>query len=134
MDFRVYTSRYYSPAVKGRDDLAKVPISIGRPRWRLPYPLEPQLRPLCPPRRIIKWTDQDEYRGVYLRQLDELGVEAADELLRQAFERAGRDLVLLCYEDLSKSWCHRRMFAAWYEGKTGIVIPELVEAEQMAMI
>jgi hypothetical protein len=133
MEFRIYTSRYYGPEVKARDDLARVPISIGLPRWPLSYPLEPQMRALCPPRRIIKWTDQEQYRVVYLQQLEALGPGAIAELLRGAYETGGgRDLVLLCYEDLSKSWCHRTMFAEWYESKTGIVIPELVG--QMAMI
>ncbi len=125
MDFRVFTSRYYSPAVKLRDDLAKVPISIGLPRWKLPYPLELQIRPLCPPRRIIEWTNEERYRVVYLQQLEDLGAEAVGVLLREAHERVGRDLVLLCYEDLSKSWCHRRMFADWYQRETGILVPEL---------
>jgi hypothetical protein len=126
MDFRIYTSRYYEPLLKERADLAKVPISIGLPRWLLPYALEQQLRPLCPPRRIIKWTDQEQYAEVYLQQLEDLGIEAVNTLLGEAHDRTGRDLVLLCYEDLSKFWCHRTMFAEWYKNKTGIVIPELV--------
>ncbi|MDR2170525.1 MAG: hypothetical protein LBP59_10320 [Planctomycetaceae bacterium] len=38
-----------------------------------------------------------------------------------------KPVVLLCYEDVSKvgQWCHRRMFAEWWENKTGEIIEEL---------
>jgi hypothetical protein len=36
----------------------------------------------------------------------------------------GKPLVLTCFEDLSKDPCHRRLFAQWYQAKTGVVVPE----------
>ena len=45
--------------------------------------------------------------------------------------RKGKTLVLLCYEDLRKpdQWCHRTLFAEWWQKMTGEVINELEEAD-----
>ena len=42
-------------------------------------------------------------------------------------EVEGKDLVLLCYEDVRnlEDWCHRTMFAQWYCEHTGEIIEEL---------
>jgi rubrerythrin len=40
-------------------------------------------------------------------------------------------MVLLCYENVVKGErCHRRMFAAWWEKRTGEEVPELAPAQQ----
>ncbi|NBJ88141.1 YopX family protein [Acutalibacter sp. 1XD8-36] len=48
----------------------------------------------------------------------------------QRFERLGKDVVLLCYEDIRKGpddWCHRRTFADWWLKNTGEALPELFD-------
>ena len=34
-------------------------------------------------------------------------------------------VVLLCFEKLAEKPCHRRLFAGWWEDKTGQPVPEL---------
>ena len=62
--------------------------------------------------------------------LDGYGIDAIQglmEALRQEGEAAGKIPVLLCYEALKTpgQFCHRRMFAEWYESNTGKAIQEL---------
>ena len=56
-----------------------------------------------------------------------IGADYIRKLLA-GYELLGRDVVLLCYEDVRKGesdWCHRTIFADWWQEKTGEVIPEL---------
>ena len=56
-----------------------------------------------------------------------IGVEYIRKLIA-GYELLGKDVVLLCYEDVRKGesdWCHRTIFADWWREKTGEVIPEL---------
>lgn len=50
--------------------------------------------------------------------------------LKKHFEEIsnGKALVFLCFEDLTKDgeWCHRRMFAEWWQRKTGMKVEELM--------
>jgi hypothetical protein len=69
------------------------------------------------------------WREIYLARLEKLGVE---EIRRQLVEisarHGGKDLVLLCYEDVLREGdhvCHRRAFSSWWEEKTGEVVDEL---------
>ena len=59
-------------------------------------------------------------------RMNRLGVGGVQDLLEPYVEE-GKDLVLLCYEDLRKpgEWCHRQVFAEWWEKKTGVRIQEL---------
>lgn len=69
---------------------------------------------------------------MYRARLDTAGVAAIRDELRQIARSAGSDrLVLLCFCDLSApppaGWCHRRMFATWWQERTGDAVPELAE-------
>ena len=59
------------------------------------------------------------HEGLYSR-LNQKGVQRILAQL-QRFERIGKDVVLLCYEDIRKpdDWCHRRTFADWWMKQTG---------------
>ena len=51
-------------------------------------------------------------------------------LLTEVADLAGNDqLVLCCFEDLRTpgAWCHRRIFATWWEQATGEPVLELSE-------
>ena len=41
-----------------------------------------------------------------------------------------KDIVLCCYEDvrIPDEWCHRLVFAEWWQARTGMVIPELQDS------
>lgn len=63
----------------------------------------------------------------YADMLDETGVDAIRrDFARISQENGGRGLVLLCFEDLAKAHCHRRLFADFWQARTGQAVPELV--------
>lgn len=75
----------------------------------------------------------DEFRAGYIRQLRETGPQAIADTLAALPVQDGR-LCLLCFEGKAKltlnPWaCHRRVFAAWWEGVTGVPVPELSGAD-----
>lgn len=41
-----------------------------------------------------------------------------------------KDIVLCCYEDvrIPDEWCHRLVFAEWWQARTGMAIPELQDS------
>src|SRR4030095_15982206 len=75
-----------------------------------------------------------EYRAKITRTRDEI-LRKVEEL-EEAY--APRDLYFLCFEDLRNgtTFCHRRVFAAWYQELTGVEIPdiELVLNEQVEQL
>ena len=107
-------------------------ISAGNPRYPLPYAIRDKAAILAPPYRILKIADQEEYRRLYFEQLDKYGVQKIYSVLKSLAE-PGKEIVLLCFEDICKpgQWCHRRMFAEWWEAKTGKAVEELEEAQPL---
>jgi hypothetical protein len=61
--------------------------------------------------------------------LNDIGIKQIKWMLKQVSD--GKPVVLLCFEDLRKpgEWCHRSMFAEWYEKQTGKKVVELEEAD-----
>jgi|ERR671925_379045 hypothetical protein len=120
------TSRYQSADLIVESGLAPVRITLGHPRFRLRYELAGTCRLLAPTREIFG-LQPEEFSRSYVRLLDRRGVEQ----IRAALEEIGREtdapgLVLLCFEDvLAGEFCHRRLFADWWETKTGDAVPEL---------
>jgi hypothetical protein len=122
----LFTSHYSCKALLD-ERLACVRISVGMPRWPLKYELVGHCKLLMPRRNMLK-LPMDEYWEEYAKILEGHGVEAIQEdLARLSVLANGRPLVLLCFEDLTKPdlWCHRRMFASWWEDKTTVFVPEL---------
>lgn len=123
----IYTSRYSNPELNS-GAYVPVAISVGKPRWPLKYKLAGEIMILAPTRAMIKMTDKEAYRNMYIERLNSYGVDRILKALR-AFEREGKDTVLLCFEDIRKpeNWCHRTMFAEWWNEQTGEVIEELTD-------
>ncbi|WP_431991970.1 hypothetical protein [Streptomyces albogriseolus] len=122
--FELFTHRY-----QGFEPSMGVPvrITLGAPRWTLPYTLEHEVREAAPSREYFG-SARPVYETAYLAQLDRHGVEFFASRFQEIAVAAGDlRLVLLCFEDLSKpeQWCHRRMFAAWWQEKTGAKVREL---------
>lgn len=108
-----------------------VSITAYNPR-RLPYNLDAQVKDLAPARVLLSayrdgQVDDKEFDERYLAHLNMVGVDRIRDRLELIVESMGHDeLVLLCYEDVSKGeGCHRRTFAEWWEKQTGQAIPEL---------
>jgi hypothetical protein len=126
---KIYTSRFSNPELNTGNYTA-VRICIGAPRWTLPYTIAGEINALKPFGLFGKYDeDKDGFRREYFKLLRKSGV---DSIARQlaAFERHGKDVVLLCYEDVRKGendWCHRVMFAEWWQEQTGEVVEELYD-------
>ena len=72
-----------------------------------------------------------EFSELYTALLEQRG---GVEYFRQRFANVAHDalagqLVLLCFEDIRKPglFCHRRVFATWWEQETGEPVSELPE-------
>lgn len=124
---QLYTS-YYGNRNIAKTQLAAVGISQGNPRFRLPYTVEHYVRTLAPARSL--WAlGQEAFDAAYRKQLEKLGVAEIESVLTDTSQRCGgRDLVLLCFEDLAKrgAWCHRTMFGRWWHERTGASVHELL--------
>jgi hypothetical protein len=120
---KLFTSRYQHRGLADRDDLVKVRTTRGAPRWRLAFALD-RCAELTPSREVF---GAENWKERYVSQLDGIGVERTRRRLEDISARhGGRDLVLLCFEDvLAGEDCHRRSFAQWWFDKTGEEVPEL---------
>lgn len=126
----VYTSRYQSFRP---DQGVPVRTSQGAPRWPLGYALQEKLPELAPTTAIRKHKQLATYRPAYVAMLEGHGPELIWRLIQRISARnEDRPVVLLCFCDLNvappENWCHRRIFAEWFEASTGMVVPELTPA------
>lgn len=129
---RLATSCYQAAERIAASGLAPVRITLGAPRWKLPYRLAGTVTVLAPTRAIFALKDSAGFEAAYRAHLDQAGTAAVvAELERVAADNPGTPgLVLLCFEDVERlgdSACHRRMFARWWEEATGQAVPELVD-------
>lgn len=124
----VFTSRYSNPELKS-GKYTTVRISLGTPKWPLGYSIDAEMPDLMPFGLLNKYDTYDEFKGPYFDRLNQKGVQRILAQL-QRFEQRGKDVVLLCYEDIRKgpdNWCHRRAFAEWWMQQTGEPIEELFD-------
>ncbi|SHI62285.1 hypothetical protein SAMN02745671_01188 [Anaerovibrio lipolyticus DSM 3074] len=121
----IYVSRYANPELR-KGLYTPVRISIGTPKWPLGYILAGEIKELMP-FGLKDIGDIEEFKQRYFNRLDRYGVDLIQNRL-DCFTQYGRDVVLLCYEDIRKGpadWCHRTMFAEWWKLRTGELIGEL---------
>ena len=86
--------------------------------------------PFAPPRYLLDaWKasekmPEDEWRFEkgYRERLDAYGIDAIRERLEEVMGSADA-AILLCHE--KDEFCHRRVFADWYQEQTGEVIEEV---------
>lgn len=121
------TSRYQAGAIIKASGRLPVGITKGHPRWKLPYQLATNVRILgaVGPGEFVE-KDRDRFSVLYRRRMEGIGFQTVHDTLEGIAPDDGR-LVLLCYEDVHKpgEWCHRQVFAAWWESHTGQAVPEL---------
>ncbi|MFC4060210.1 hypothetical protein ACFOWE_18045 [Planomonospora corallina] len=105
-----------------------VRTTVGMPRFQLAYSLAGHATRITPKPWFLG-KPLDAYTLLYRRHLEESGVDAIAAELAEIATRheAGRPLVLLCFDRLTTAdaWCHRSMFATWWQEKTGQDVPEL---------
>ena len=118
----IYTSYYSKKDGIDTERNRYCSISVGTPRWKLPYELA-HCRALKPYGVFGVYQDGPEYEKAYRAKLDKIGVE---EIRRQIKEAQGdkENIILLCYEK-NKKECHRYIFAQWWEEKTGEKVEEI---------
>ncbi|QBI56812.1 hypothetical protein [Streptomonospora litoralis] len=106
-----------------------VPVrtTVGYPRFKLAAAPAGHARLITPANWMLK-AGYATYADAYRRRLDDAGVDAIRTELEQIpAEGENTRRVLLCFERLTKPgvWCHRTMFAAWWQEHTGEEVPEL---------
>jgi len=70
-----------------------------------------------------------EFEARYRTRLDGYGVDKIRGVFHAiARSYPGKPLVLMCYEDLTKAACHRRLFAEWWQEQTGEHVEEMAPA------
>jgi hypothetical protein len=127
-DVTIWTSRY------ANRNLAHLPVSpivasIGYPRFRLAYRPTGRAMLLMPTREMLS-LDPDRFAEMYLQRLEQAGVDRIRaELREQSDPRLGPPCVL-CFEWLftgppDRHFCHRRLFAAYWQDKTGEPVLEV---------
>ncbi|MGD0853829.1 MAG: hypothetical protein ABSA07_10820 [Acidimicrobiales bacterium] len=123
------TSRFQATDRILDSGLVPVRISRGAPRWKLRYKLAGAVKSLAPSADLYARRGSSAFESDYMHQLDVLRVDDLSQEFRSISEgHGGAGLVFLCFEDLDvlgEGSCHRRMFARWWEARTGMPIPEL---------
>ena len=79
---------------------------------------------------------REEFKKLYISKLESIGEQKIKSLLREIGNRAnGRDVVLLCYEDVRdpSQHCHRTTLAEWISEKYGLKVEELHDPSPVKM-
>ncbi|MGB9176733.1 MAG: DUF488 domain-containing protein [Methanoregula sp.] len=104
---------------------AKEPGAVSIARFPPKWYTGARYFPLAPAPDMLKIKDWDEYRRRYWEEV--LFVLDPEEVLRDLKrEKAGHDIVLLCFEK-ERAHCHRVLVAGWLYETRGIRVPELGE-------
>lgn len=122
------TARYSNKLINN-EKYIPIQISLGFPKFRLQYTVVGKMLMLAPEYSLLRVNNEIEYQRKYIERLEYIGIDRIKHAL-SSFSQEGKEIVLLCFEDVTKDgqWCHRRMFADWYESKTGEKIDELEES------
>jgi hypothetical protein len=125
---RLATSRYHANELIQVSGLLPIGITVGAAR-RLRYELAGNIGMLAP--HGLRELEGEAFEFAYRERLEHFGVTAIADVLSAfvaAYQAPGA--VLLCFEDvLAGEACHRRTFAAWWQARTGIDVPELEPAQ-----
>ena len=128
----ILTSRYGNKELRN-DGYYPVGISLGKPKFPTGYEIREQCYALAPKGYMLKM-EYDPYREAYFQKLEDIGADKIIGIVQRLDAKAQEEdktLVLLCFEDIRKpdQWCHRTLFAEWWQRKTGEVIEELAEPD-----
>lgn len=113
-EMRIWTSRYANKKLNNKEHYC-VGISLGKPKFKLPYEIEEQCFMLAP-RRDMWNKSRDEFCDAYRAMLDKYGEQKVTRCIMHMVGAAeGRDVALLCFEDVrdEEQYCHRTVLADW---------------------
>ena len=124
----IFTSRFSNPELQ-TGKYTVVGIVRGLPRFKLKYQLEGNIRQIAPPGYLWNENDRERLTPKYFQHMDQQDIKTIQTILNGYLSK-GKDVILCCYEDvrIPDEWCHRLVFAEWYEGKTDIKIRELPDS------
>ena len=132
---RLVTSRYQTLNANGGEaagPFAAIRTSVTAPRFPLKYKLAGASLALIPPSKLLNLYRREAitwngYVRGYRHHLDIMGAELIErELTALSESHQGKPLALLCFCNVKEGEnCHRRVFADWWEEKTGWVTPEI---------
>jgi len=129
---QIFTSRWNAGNLILGSEAGAVSISLGTPRFSLPFIPIGSIPELMPER---KWMHSPLhlYKPLYLAKLESAGVDRIQRELARVVKAAPTGKVaLLCWENVLApkpgEFCHRRLFADWWLEKTGELIEELTPA------
>lgn len=128
---RLYTWSFTAWHRHTASDVLPVRTSMGKPRF-----IDPQRAAAMPvveeliPYGLLKIDQEPEFARRYRARLEKTGVDAIEARFRALIDTYRRPLALLCFEKLIApgEFCHRRIFAAWWEEQTGEPVPEYESA------
>lgn len=128
---KIYTSRFANPELQ-TGNYTVAGIVRGMPRFKLKYHLAGNIIQIAPPGYLFHENDRERFTPKYFRHMDQQGANFIQNILNE-YLREGKDVVLCCYEDvrIPDEWCHRLVFAEWYEEKTGIKVEELTDPSEV---
>jgi len=116
---KIYTSYFAKLESIRKAGIIPVGIALYKPQWftgSSAYSLAPM------PKMFHGSITQEKYIELYQKEiLDNINLYALQEQFK-VFS-AGQDIALLCYEKPGE-FCHRHLFAKWFNGKTGFVVEE----------
>ena len=116
--------RYQARDLILESGLAPVATTVGKPKFQLRYDLAGACALIAPLGVFGRGLSEEEFEAGYRERLDRFGVDQIRaELATLTGDRPG--CVLLCFCDLEKSCCHRRLFARWWKERTGEEVAEL---------
>ncbi len=123
---KLATARYFDSETIVESGLAPVATTVGLPKFGLKFQIAGTAVPIAPHGVFGKKLTEKEFTAGYFERLDSFGVEKIRTLLEAIAGTCDADgAVLLCFCKLDEGYCHRRLFAEWWETKTGEKVPEL---------
>lgn len=127
MERKIYTSRFSNPELK-TGNYTVCGIVRGMPKFPLGYQLAGNIIQIAPPGYLFNVYSREVFTPKYFEHMDKQRIGVVQVFLNEYLSR-GKDLVLCCYEDvrIPGEWCHRLVFAEWYEKQTGVKIEELYD-------
>lgn len=129
----IWISRYSNKELQN-GNYYPVGISIGTPRFPLGYTIREQCYSLAPKGYMLNMS-LEAFKPAYYQKLEGIGEDKIINMvmrLDQSAQAEGKELVLLCYEDVRvpEDWCHRTVFAEWWAEHVGEVIEELPDPSE----
>ena len=122
---RIYTSRFSNKELE-TGKYTVVGIVRSMPRFKVKYQIAGNIRQIAPPGYLWNENDRERFTEPYFKHLEKSGYSLIGAIIQSYLDK-GKDVVLCCYEDVRKpdEWCHRLVFAEWWNRKTGQKVEEL---------